>query len=157
MRTGRNSTRGRNPMVHPRRHALLLPMHTRLQSVRTDYRYGMRFDVLERLPMVFTLLTGKDDLLPGARLALDDGGVGWDDERVLGLGRVEELAVAAVPGRFRAAGAAVSFVEPDDEADDPGDADYAPRDGAGVDWGERALAGGRRGGGRGGEGVVMGV
>lgn len=66
-----------------------------------------------------------DDLLARLHLALDDGRVWGDDERLLLLGGVEELAVGAEPGGFRAAGAAVAFVEPDDDADYPGDADDA--------------------------------
>lgn len=87
--------------------------------------------------------------LSGPHLALDDGGVGRDDERLLLLvlvllllvfWLVGELAVGAEAGGFSAAGAPVALVEPDDDPDDPGDADYAPGDGTGEDGREGALA-----------------
>ena len=71
------------------------------------------------------VLVRKDDALAGECLAFNDGRVGRDDERVLSLGRVEELAVAAVACGLCAAGATVPLVEPDDDPDDPCDADYA--------------------------------
>ena len=95
--------------------------------------------LLVLLPMPLLLL--HNELLPGARLTLEYCGIRGDDERILLLRRVEELAVGAEAGRARAPGAAVPLVEPDEDADYPGDADEPPGDGAGEDGGEGAVAG----------------
>lgn len=82
-----------------------------------------------------------DDLLARLHLPLDDGRVWGDDERLLLLRGVEELAVRAEPGGLGAPCAAVALVEPDDDADYPGDADDPAGDGPGEDGRERAVAG----------------
>ena len=73
-------------------------------------------------------------------MALDDGGVWGNDEGVFELRGVEELAVTPEAGGFRATGAAVPLIEPDDDANDPGDPDNAPRDRPREDRCECALA-----------------
>lgn len=113
----RHPTRRRPPMRHPRRHVLLLPMPP--LPLRSRRGHGLRGLQVRHLHVL------NHDLLPRLHLALDDGRVWGDDERLLLLRRVEELAVRAEPGGFGAAGAPVAFVEPDYDADYPGDADDA--------------------------------
>ena len=104
-------------------------MRMRVLCVRLYNRDRLR--MLERLPMVLVFI--EHELLPGTRLALDHSGVGRDDERVLFLGWVEELAVTAEASGFGTLCAAMPFVEPDNDTDDPGDADDA-YDVHDIDW-----------------------
>lgn len=129
----RHPTRRGPPMRHPRRHILLLPMPP--LPVRRGRGHSLRGLQVRHLHVL------DDDLLPRLHLALDDRRVWGDDERLLLLRGVEELAVAAEAGGLGAARAPVPFVEPDDDADYPGDADDPARDGPGEDGRERAVAG----------------
>lgn len=124
-------------MRHPRRHVLLLPVPP--LPVRGRLGHGLRGLQVRHLHVL------DDDLLARLDPALDDGRVRRDDERLLLLWGVEELAVRAEAGGLGTPCTAVPLVEPDDDADYPGDADDAPGDDAGEDGRERAVAVASRG------------